>query len=244
MRWKTLLSVAVVTLGLSGCAGSRIPAPGEPLENVNRQTFAFNDGVDVYVVEPVAKGWHWAVPDAFERGISRFFTNLGTPVVAANGLLQGKPVQAVTDLGRFAINTTVGLGFIDPAAEWGLKKHEEDFGQTLAVWGVPGGPYVVIPILGPSNPRDIAGLVVDSAMSVTPFFIDGFITASARVVSTINTRAEVLDEVREIKNASVDYYTAVRDGWQQRRDAAIQDGDPKARPPQDDLYYPDEQEKR
>jgi phospholipid-binding lipoprotein MlaA len=244
MRGFRLGLVGVAALAVVGCAGGRAPSPGDPIEGVNRKTFAFNDGLDVYLIEPVAKGWHWALPDPFERGVANFFSNLGTPVVAANNLLQGKPLPAVSDLGRFVINTTIGLGFIDPAAEWGLVKHNEDFGQTLAVWGVPGGPYVVLPLLGPSNPRDIAGLLVDSAMSVSPFFVDGIYTIGAQVVNTVNTRAAVLEDVREIKDASVDYYSAVRNGWQQRRDAAIRDTTTATpRPNDDDLYYPDQQEK-
>lgn len=233
--WPALMLALVVT----GCATNHAPTPGDPFEGLNRKTFAFNDTLDIYVMEPVAKGWHWVVPDPFERGISRFFSNLGTPIVAANNLMQGKPGPAVSDLGRFVINTTVGLGFIDPATEWGLVKHDEDFGQTLAVWGVPGGPYIVVPLLGPSNPRDITGMVADSAMSVTPFFVDGFITASARVISVINTRAQYLEQVQDLKNASVDFYSAVRDGWGQRRDAAIRDAEVgEKRIDEDDLYYP------
>lgn len=246
-RWMHLMAapalVFALGLGLVGCGARHQPAPGDPWENVNRGTFEVNDWIDVHALEPVAKGWDFVVPDPFQRGLTNFFTNLGTPVVAVNNLLQGKPLPALSDLGRFGVNTIVGLGFIDPAGDWGLQKHDEDFGQTLAVWGIPGGPYVVIPLLGPSTPRDITGMVVDSALSVTPFFVDGFILTSARVVSAVNARARVLDQVREVKNASVDYYSAVRNGWTQRRDALIADSNSETvRPDQGDLYYPDEQD--
>jgi phospholipid-binding lipoprotein MlaA len=122
----------------------------DPLEPLNRKVFWFNDHVDRYVLEPVAKGWDRIAPDPVERSVSNFFVNLRSPVVVGNDLLQGKVKDGASDLGRFAVNTTVGVvGFFDYATRLGLPKHVEDFGQTLGWWGVPAGPYLVLPLLGP-----------------------------------------------------------------------------------------------
>jgi len=235
------IALTVGCMLLVACSTVQHPS-GDPWEGANRKIFWFNDEVDVHVLEPVAKGWRWALPEMVRTGFTNFFQNLGTPVVAVNQLLQGKPLQGASDTGRFLVNTIVGLGFIDPASQWGLKRHDEDFGQTLAVWGVPGGPYLVIPLLGPSNARDLTGLVVDTAMSITPFFVDGWILTTARVVQTVNARSGVIDRVREVKAASLDYYSAVRNGYQQRRAAAIRDDlDVTPATEENELYYPGEE---
>ena len=133
-------------------------------------------------------------------------------------------------MGRFAINTTVGVvGFFDYAARLGLEPHAEDFGQTLGWWGVPPGPYLVWPILGPSNPRDTVGLIGDSAVSIAPWWIDWYILTGARVFETVNTRAMFLETVAEAKRASFDYYSFVRNAYFQRRQALINDRPPRAR---------------
>lgn len=159
-----------------------------------------------------------------------------------NDLLQWKPKDAGVDVARFGVNTTVGvLGFFDPATGWGLERHDEDFGQTLGVWGVPSGPYLVLPFLGPSDPRDAGGLAVDSALSVTPWFVDWWILAAARVGETVNTRSLILDEVREAKRSSVDYYSFVRNAYFQRRRALIADtAAPGVENPEELYYIPEE----
>ena len=139
----------------------------DPLECVNRKIFWFNDKVDVYVLAPVARGWEKVSPHCVRTSVSNFFGNLRFPIVTVNDLLQGKVKDGASDVGRFGVNTTVGvLGLFDPASGWGLVKHDEDFGQTLGVWGVPPGAYLVLPLLGPSDPRDAAGFAVDYALSV------------------------------------------------------------------------------
>ena len=200
--------------------------------------FWFNDKVDVYVLEPVATGWAKVAPTRVRTSVSNFFTNLRFPIVTVNDLLQWKPKDAGVDVARFGVNTTVGvLGFFDPASGWGLERHDEDFGQTLGVWGVPPGPYLVLPILGPSNPRDACGLAVDYALSVTPWFIDEYILISARVVDAVNARSLVLDEAREAKRSSVDYYSFIRNAYVQRRRALIADSAAPGIENQEELYY-------
>src|SRR6185369_5383744 len=191
----------------------------DPWEGFNRAMFSVNDGLDRWVLEPVAKGWDFIMPDPLERCFSNFFQNLRVPIQSVNGFLQGKPVNGASDLGRFTVNTTIGLaGFLDPATYFGLVKHDEDFGQTLGVWGVPNGPYLVIPLLGPSTVRDAGGMAVD----------------------TINTRALVLDDVQNARNAALDFYSFVRNGYLQRRHSLLLDEKDSAREVDDSLYFPDD----
>ncbi len=209
----------------------------DPLESINRRIFWFNDKLDTYVLVPVAKGWDKITPNRVKHCLSNFFQNLRFPIVAGNDLLQAKPLPALSDVGRFLVNTTVGVaGFFDPATGWGLEQHNEDFGQTLGYWGVPPGPYLVLPFFGPSDPRDTVGLAADSFSTVYPFFIDLVYTFSARGVDVINARALVLTDVKQLKEASLDYYTAVRQGYQQRRETLVHDGKEMSKEQQQDLY--------
>jgi phospholipid-binding lipoprotein MlaA len=199
-------------------------ADNDPIEPVNRAIFWFNDKVDVYVLEPVATGYDKITPNRVKRCVSNFFQNLRFPIDTVNNLLQGKVAFAATHVGRFVVNTTIGVaGFFDPASSWGLPAHTEDFGQTLGYWGVPPGPYLVLPLWGPSNPRDTVGLGVDSAMAVYPWLVAIQYTLSSRVVDIINTRSQVLKEVRQVKEASLDYYVAVRNAYVQRRRILVHD---------------------
>lgn len=210
----------------------------DPIEKVNRGIFWFNDHADEYVLEPVARGWHRMMPDPVETSISNFFSNLRFPVVMVNDLLQAKPKAATIDVGRFMVNTTFGVvGFFDPATDWGLTRHNEDFGQTLGWWGVPPGPYLMLPIFGPSNPRDTGGLVVDYVLSVYPWLVDSYALFGVGAVNVVNARAQILDEVRQAKEASLDYYVFVRNAYFQRRAALINDQQPTdGNAPTDDLY--------
>ena len=250
-RVVVLCAVALASVLLPGCgAPARHGAHAvdlrpdyDPIEPVNRRVFWFNDKLDTYVLEPVATGWDRIAPDRVQRSVSNFFLNLRFPIVTVNDVLQGKLRDGASDVGRFAVNTTVGvLGFFDPATRWGLEQHNEDFGQTLGWWGVRGGPYLVLPVLGPSSVRETVGLVGDSAASVTPFFVNGWILVGARTVDTINYRSLVLEQVREAKRASFDYYSFVRNAYLQRRAGLVKDQE--AAPPgagtEDSLYHPDE----
>jgi phospholipid-binding lipoprotein MlaA len=239
--------MVVALCAVVGCRGPhptdsmQPPAEHDPLENVNRKIFWFNDKVDTYVLVPVATGWDKVLPDRVQHSVSNFFQNLRFPIVAVNDLLQGKPVATAKDVGRFGVNTTVGvLGFFDPASGWGLEKHVEDFGQTLGKWGLPPGPYLVLPLFGPSNFRDATGLGVDYALSVTPFFVDEVYLVGAQAIDTVNERSLVLEQVRNIKESAFDYYVFVRNAYAQRRKALIADQTPEPTPGtnEDDLYYP------
>ncbi len=227
MRRVTLL-IAIACFALTpgrGIADDEVEHR-DPWEKFNRKMFEFNDGVDTYVLAPVATGWDKVAPKPMQRGISNFFENLRFPIRFVNDVLQGKFVEGAQDVGRFVVNTMIGgVGFLDPATELGLYKSEEDFGQTLGKWGVPSGPYLVLPFFGASNIRDTGGLAFDSAAAITPFFIDTFILVGARVVDVVNTRSQYLREVEEAKAASLDYYLFVRDAYNQRRSALIRDSD-------------------
>ena len=212
----------------------------DPLECVNRKIFWFNDKVDVYVLAPVARGWEKVSPHCVRTSVSNFFGNLRFPIVTVNDLLQGKVKDGASDVGRFGVNTTVGvLGLFDPASGWGLVKHDEDFGQTLGVWGVPPGAYLVLPLLGPSDPRDAAGFAVDYALSVTPFFIDEAILWGAQVVDTVNARSFVLKQVEDAKASAFDYYVFVRNAYLQRRRALVRDLAETSAEESEELYHPE-----
>jgi len=224
----------VAIIGMSLLAGCAVRQPGpeppdyDPLRPFNAKIFWFNDEVDTHVLTPVATGWDKVAPRPVRRSLSNFFTNLNTPIVAVNDVLQGKLKHGAVDVGRFTVNTTVGvLGFLDPATGWGLERHEEDFGQTLGRWGVPPGPYLVLPFLGPSDPRDLLGMGVDGAMTVYPFFVDTLILtgaqAGARAVDMVNARSLILREVHDAKEAALDYYVFVRNAYIQRRRALVAD---------------------
>jgi len=239
MRTMRLVAVLVVVLG--GMARAEDGAAPDPWEGFNRAMFTFNDGLDRWVLEPVAKGYDVVTPDELQHCIRNFFWNLRVPIQGLNGLFQGKAVQSASDVGRFTVNTTIGLaGFLDPATYFGLDRHEEDFGQTLGVWGVPNGPYLVIPLLGPSTVRDTGGLAVDSLLTPTWYFLDAAVTVGSRVVDTVNTRAMVLEDVKRAREASFDFYSAVRSAYLQHRESLLHDRAGTTRESDDTLYYPDE----
>ena len=233
--WSVVLTVMLLSTS-AWCARAADDENHDPLEAMNRGIFWFNDQVDTYVLVPVATGWDKIMPNRVQRSISNFFTNLRFPIVTLNNLLQAKFKRAGSDVGRFVVNTTVGIaGFFDPATDWGMEQHDEDFGQTLGFWGVPPGPYLVIPILGPSDIRDAGGLAVDGFCTVYPWFVDFVYTASAYTVNVINTRSLYLKQVEEAKAASFDYYVAVRKAYSERRKSQVNDGaPPKDR--SDELY--------
>ncbi|MGH7859552.1 MAG: MlaA family lipoprotein [Candidatus Binatia bacterium] len=228
----------------AGCSGAVSPGgeppppDPDPWEPMNRKIFWFNEQVDHYVLEPAAIGWDWVLPDPVERSISHFFDNVRFPIVAGNDLLQGKPRAAATETGRFLVNTTVGVaGFFDPATSLGLERHPEDFGQTLGWWGAPPGPYLVLPLLGPTNVRDTAGLLGDYPLSVAPFFVNQYILLGARVADTVNTRARFLEEVRDARDAALDFYVFSRHAYTKSRAAKVNDATQMTTEQQDDLYY-------
>ena len=240
MRFARLAVIAAaLTAGIS-CA--HIPGdrdPSDPWERMNRGTFRFNEGLDRWVVEPVAKGMDFVLPDPVERSIRRFFENSMIPIRFGNALLQFKPVSAVEELARFAVNTTIGIaGFFDPATHFGLEAHGEDFGQTLGYWGVPPGPYLVLPVFGPSNPRDTVGLTADTFSTVYPWFMPIYASFSIGVGQRLNWRSLNLDAIAAEREAALDYYVAVRNAYMSYREDQIRDRE-EDEADGDDLYYLD-----
>lgn len=221
--------VSVLCLGLSGCAHPFWRhAKGDPLEPLNRTIYAFNTVADKVVLAPVAKTYQTITPKPARKGVRNFLDNLQSPLILANDLLQGKFKRAAKTTARFAINSTVGLGgLVDVATKAGIEKHYEDLGQTLAVHGVPSGPYLVVPLLGPSSVRDLAGLVTEQALnpaSVARFKGRQTFGRARLALNTVDNRAQNLEQVKTIRKTAVDEYASVRSIYQQYRKAMIADG--------------------
>ena len=216
---KGALVAALTMLG----ATSLQAAEEDPWEGFNRVVFRVNDTVDTYALKPVAKGYDKVTPQVLQDGIGNVFSNLGDVVVLGNDLLQGKIHDAGIDTSRILFNTTFGLlGFFDVATRMGLQKNDEDFGQTLGAWGLGSGPYVVLPLLGPSSVRDTVGRVPDSFLQPYPH-IDHVPTRNlTRAVSTVDTRASLLSAERMITG---DKYIFVRNAYLQNREFRTQDGE-------------------
>ncbi len=222
---KTMLLVASLAL-LPSCATQ---ANKDPLEGMNRGIYKFNDVADKVLIKPVASAYQTVAPSPVRKGVNNFFDNLGSITTVFNDLLQFKFAQAMTDAGRFVINSTVGLaGFIDVASMDNVPKHKEDFGQTLGHWGVADGAYLVLPILGPSSLRDTTGLVFDLATTDPIAYAhrkgDVRLHNQLRVAQLIDKRAELLTATDLIDEASLDPYAFTRDAYLQRRASLVQDG--------------------
>lgn len=225
---RSMVLAVAATVLMSGCATT---ANGkDPIEGFNRAMFAFNEGLDAAVIRPVAKGYEFVAPSFVRTGVSNFFSNIADALIAVNNLLQGKGVEAASDAGRFLVNSTVGiLGLFDVATEWGLEKHEEDFGQTFGRWGMDTGAYVVLPLFGPRNVRDGAGLVLDVAADPLGHVSDVSARNSLAALRLINDRAALLPADKIIDEAALDKYSYLRDAYLQRRRSLVFDG----RPPKD-----------
>ena len=229
----------ITVLFSSGCATVEGPAnPDDPFESFNRSMFAFNEGVDKYAFKPAAKGYNFVMPSFASKGVSNFFSNIDDIVVFFNELLQFKIAAAVATSARFAFNSTFGLfGLIDVASDMDLPKHNEDFGQTLAVWGVPSGPYLVMPILGPLTIRDTAGLAVDWTY-FDPIFKRQTLEQSlvTLTIKYIDIRAGLLKASNILDDTVPDKYAFVRDAWKLRREFLIYDGNPPEEFSEDELF--------
>lgn len=221
--FKLVISVFIMAL-LSGCASTNAP-PADPLEGLNRGTYAFNDALDRAVLKPVAKGYQAITPQFVRSGVSNAFMNLGEVATAFNSLLQGNAGNAASDVGRFLVNSTLGvLGLFDVATPMGLEKHNEDFGQTLGKWGVGSGPYLVLPLMGPSTLRDASGRVVDSQLGWSRQVDHVPTRNSAFAVEIVDVRANLLGAGDALDEASLDKYQFLRDAYLQRRLRAVYDG--------------------
>ena len=206
--------------------GTGLRSPTDPLESLNRQIYAFNMGLDRTIMLPVARAYDRYVPNVVQTGLRNAVSNLLDPYIAANNLLQGKPKEALSDLTRFALNTTVGIvGLADPATELGLEKHREDFGQTLGVWGVPPGAYMMLPVFGPSNVRDTIGFGVDIFGALVARFDQAWVRIGLGGLDLIQLRVRALPAQGLFEDA-LDPYLLIRDGYLQRRRSLIYDGEP------------------
>ncbi len=247
MTHRTPRTAAPLALGLlllgAGGAGCASTPDADPWQPANRPVFGFNEGVDRYALEPVATGWDWVFPDPVQNSVNRFFENLAMPRTFLNDVLQGKPIAAAQDLGRFTVNSTAGvLGLFDVASRLDIPANVEDFGQTLGAWGLPEGPYMVLPLLGPSTVRDTLALPVDSVARIWPFFVGTAVGIGVSATEILNTRSLYLEEVRENRRTALDYYVFVRDAYLQYRRRLVRDAaEPEPEQKEDDLYYLDEE---
>ncbi len=204
------------------------PNPGDPLESYNRSMFEFNQTLDKYAIKPAAQGYNLIMPNFARKSVHNFFSNIDDIVVFINKLLQFKVAEATETSARFAFNTTFGLlGLIDVSSSMNLPKYNEDFGQTLAVWGVGSGPYIVLPVIGPSNFRYTVGFTIDSTY-FDPIFRRQKSKQRLTTLSIkyIDIRAGVLKATNIIDNTAPDVYAFTRDAWLQRRQYLIYDGNP------------------
>ena len=242
---RTALLAGLLMVILSGCA-TRPPASdpealqeyieaNDPIEPFNRAVFSFNQGVERVVFRPLVAGYR-VLPIPVRRSITGILGNLNSPTVFANDVLQGEFGRAGTTLGRMIINTTVGLGGIfDVAKAWGLEGHREDFGQTLAVWGLNDGPYLVLPFLGPSNPRDGIGFGIDT-LFVDPIAWYGYAdnpnwhTLARTGVTLVDRFDLVQDNIDELEKSSIDFYATLRESYRQNRAKEIRNGRPAPLP--------------
>ena len=224
---RTLFFTFAAAACLAGTAHAQESA-NDPAEGFNRSMYSVNDAVDRAVLEPVARGYRAVTPSPVRAGVRNFLRNLRGPVIFANDVLQGEFSRAGNTASRFAINSTFGVaGLVDVANEVGIEHHDEDFGQTLAVWGVPAGPYVYMPIFGPSNVRDSAGRVVDIALNpLTWAEFDGEdeFMATRSVLGAVSTREELIEPIEDVRNNSIDPYVTIRSTYALTRESAIRNG--------------------
>ena len=197
----------------------------DPLEPINRAIFSFNNIADKIVLEPVAKGYK-SLPSPIQSGVSNFLSNLRTPLVVFNQLLQGQGKNAFESSSRFVVNSTLGIfGLIDVADKMGIEEKEEDFGQTLATWGIGDGFYIVLPLFGPSNLRDTSGMILTMMTDpINAYAVSegqAWIVPMRTAVNAVDQRSKIIDEVNALRDNSVDYYAAVRSSYYQNRKAAI-----------------------
>lgn len=212
----------------------RVAAGPDPFEPLNRAVFSFNEAVDAAVLEPVARAWRSAVPEPVRQGVRNVFGNVEDAWSAVNHLLQGKAQDGVQMTVRFVTNTTFGLaGLFDVAGEIGLERRSEDFGQTLGRWGLPAGPYLVLPLLGPRSVRDGAAWTLDRQVSLANLVPEGGRSWGLSAVELMQTRSELLAAQALLGQLALDRYTFVRDAYLARRRSLVYDGNPPPEPDDD-----------
>jgi len=238
---RTCVLPAVALLALAGCAttgGAGAEPNPDPFEPANRAIYKLNDLGDRYIAEPLARGYEKATPRAFRIGANNFLGNLRYPITIVNAFLQGKVRQGGADLARFVMNSTVGLGgLFDPASDVGLRANDEDFGQTFAVWGLPQGPYLMVPVFGPYTVGSAAGDLVGTQFSLLVQGPEDEAAIALWVWYLVQERYNLLGAEEEVRRA-FDPYIFVRDAYLQNRLYKIHDGNP----PEDDLYLEDEED--
>lgn len=223
-------------VALTGCASGSAAHPRDPLEPLNRSVFEFNDAVDRAVLRPVATAYRDVLPSPVRTGVTNFFNNLQDAWSAVNGALQLKGEAAGNSLMRFGVNTVFGLGgVLDIASEMRIERHTEDFGQTLGHWGVGAGPYLMLPLLGPSTVRDTAAMSIDSQGNLVSGIGDVATRNSVTALSLLNRRARLLGATDLLDQVALDPYTFSRDAFLDRRQNSVYDGNP----PDDNLPMPD-----
>jgi phospholipid-binding lipoprotein MlaA len=233
---RSFAACSVLLLG--GCATTSAQNPADPWESGNRRVFAFNDAIDRGALRPVAKGYEASVPKWMRTSVTNFFKNLDMPITIINQLLQGKPRQAGQDTLRFAMNTTLGLGgLFDPASDADLPVHDEDLGQTLGRWGVPPGPYLMVPLLGPSHVRDLPSHVFNRFLQPFYWYNSGNERWFSLGLSIVDKRARLLPLDATLARA-YDPYGFIRDAFIQRRLYQVWDGNIPERflPPEEDDF--------
>jgi len=235
-------TLVAACLALAGCATTlSAPSAGDPWERVNRSTDGFNDAIDRAVLKPVAHGYRRVVPDIVRTGISNFLSNLAYPTTLVNNLLQLKLKDALSDTARLVLNTTLGLGgLLDPATEAGLARNDEDFGQTLGRWGVPSGPYLVIPFLGPSTLRDTPALYPDYLTDGQHYVDDSTVELVLSGLTIVDRRARYIS-VEEALEGAFDRYALMRNAFLQRREYMVRDGDVPAEPPEEEFWLEEDE---
>jgi len=215
------------SLLLVGCASAPTANPKDPWEPMNRSVASFNDKVDDNVLKPLATGYRNVVPDLIQTGVRNVFNNFADMWSTVNNLLQLKPINTAESLGRVIVNTVFGIyGIFDVATYIKLERHPEDFGQTLGYWGMPNGPYLVLPLFGPSTLRDGASLPVDFAVSPTKLIADIPTRNEVFAIRLVSKRAELLKPGNLLEEASIDKYSFTRDAYLQYRRSQIYDGNP------------------
>ncbi|MGH8762223.1 MAG: MlaA family lipoprotein [Nitrosospira sp.] len=234
-NYPTTILLLMCTMLFTGCATMRsqdqYTDPIDPYEKINRKSYTFTDMVDRKIVEPIADVYMDYVPTPMQRSIGNFYDNIGYPNVILNAFLQGKVRQGFQDTLRFTVNTTIGLGgLFDMASPMGLPPHDEDFGQTLGVWGMDAKTYIFIPLLGPSSNRDVPGLPVtvftNGLFYIGVFVIGAPVTVPLSILGIVDKRARLSGPMRIRDEAAVEPYLFVRDGYLQQRKHLIYDGNP------------------
>lgn len=232
MTLRPLWLASCCVLFLNGCAHTPSYEPQDPLEPLNRAIYQFNETADRYVLRPVAKGYVAVTPSFMRTGVRNFLRNLVYPVTIVNQYAQGEVIDGSRDLGRFVVNSTIGVaGLIDVAQYWGMPAHVEDFGQTLGTWGIGEGWYLMLPLLGPSTNRDLVGTLLDAPLSPVYHVDNELFIYGYTAVDAVQLRADLLG-ADDLLYEQDDRYAFVRSAYLQRRKSAIRNGAPD---PEDDL---------